>query len=399
MTELLMLDVRTLAFASSVSGFLMAVTMAGIFAAGMRSRALIDWAIAGLGYGSGYLLGHILQTLEVPVPPWMAASLANALIGFGHGMVLVGVQRYLGYPPWMRTVLALFAVMFLSVFVVPELRESLRWRVVLQSGFYVALGFYAGWLLWRVRRPGMRRFHRAAASVLLVYALLLGARFVYALISPALTTSFVQDPFQIGLFVVSMIYGYALTMALLLVLFREKQVELADLAEQDPLTGLFNRLSLEHIAEREMQRALDQRLPLSLLLIDLDHFKEINDRFGHQAGDRVLCRAASLIQEVIRDSDFAFRYGGEEFMVLLPGADSDQAERVAERLRREMGQCDFRLGDQTVRLRASLGVLECFPERMSWDDCVGRADTALYEAKRGGRNQVVNLSGRMSESG
>ncbi|WP_376691401.1 GGDEF domain-containing protein [Wenzhouxiangella sp. EGI_FJ10409] len=392
MLELLMLDVRTLAFASSVSGFLMAVTMAGIYAAGMRSRALIDWALAGLGFGLGYLLGHILQTLEVPVATWVAASLANALIGFGHGMVLVGVQRYLGYRSWMGPVVLVVVAMFLAACLVPELRESLRWRVIFQSGFYVAFGFYAGWLLWRARRPGMRRFHRAAAAVILGYAALLAMRFAYALISPALTTSFVQDPFQIGMFVVSMVYGYALTMALVLVLFREKQVELSDLAELDPLTGVFNRLSLDQIAEREMQRALDQHSPLSLLLIDLDHFKEINDRFGHQAGDRVLCRAATLIEEVIRDSDIAFRYGGEEFMVLLPGADSVQAEQVAERLREEMGRVDIRIGDRPIQLRVSVGVLECFPDRMSWDDCVGRADAALYEAKRGGRNRVVNLS-------
>lgn len=392
MIELLMLDVRTLAFASSVSGFLMAVTMAGIYAAGMRSRALIDWALAGLGYGIGYLLGHILQTLEVPIPTWVAASLANSLIGFGHGMVLVGVQRYLGHRSWMPLVLLIVAVMFLSVFFLPDLRDSLRWRVVLQSGFYVALGLYAGSLLWRARRPGMRRFHRAAAAVILVYAVLLGMRFAYALVSPGLTTSFVQDPFQIGLFVVSMIYGYALTMALVLVLFREKQVELSDLAERDPLTGLFNRLSLESIAQREMERALDQGTPLSLLLIDLDHFKAINDRFGHQAGDRVLCRAAALIEQVIRDSDFAFRYGGEEFMVLLPGADSAQAERVAERLRVEMDCSDVRLGGAPVKLRASFGVLQCEPGCMSWDQCIGLVDAALYEAKRGGRNRVVNLS-------
>lgn len=392
MLELLMLDVRTLAFASSVSGFLMAVTMAGIYAAGMRSRALIDWALAGLGYGLGYLLGHILQTLEVPMPTWVAASLANSLIGFGHGMVLVGVQRYLGHRSWTWPVLAIVTFMFLSVFFLPDLRESLRWRVVFQSGFYVALGLYAGLLLWRARRPGMRRFHRAAAAVILVYAVLLGSRFTYALVSPGLTTSFVQDPFQIGVFIISMIYGYALTMALVLVLFREKQVELSDLAEQDPLTGLFNRLSLDTIAQREMQRALERQGTLSLLLIDLDHFKDINDRFGHQAGDRVLCRAAGLIEQVIRDSDFAFRYGGEEFMVLLPGADSAQAEQVAERLRQEMGRCDMRIGDQSVELRASFGVLECVPERMSWDQCIGLADAALYQAKRGGRDRVVNLS-------
>ncbi|WP_376696994.1 GGDEF domain-containing protein [Wenzhouxiangella sp. EGI_FJ10305] len=388
MTELLLLDVRTLAFASSVSGFLMAATMIGIYLAGMRSRALVDWTVAGLGFGLGYLLGHILQTLEVPVPTWVAASLANSLIGLGHGMVLVGIQRYLGRGSWFWPVLVVMIFMFLSVFVLPELRESLRWRVILQSGLYIVLGFYAGGLLWRARRPGMRRFHRAVALIIMSFAALLALRFGYALISPALTTSFVSDPFQIGIFVVSMIYGYALTMALVLVLFREKQVELSDLAEQDALTGLYNRLSLDAIAEREMQRARERELPLSVVLIDLDHFKDVNDRFGHQVGDRALCRAAELIQGVIRDSDYAFRYGGEEFMVLLPGADRQQAEQVAERLRSEMGHGDLRLDDRKVDLRASFGVVECRPERMTWVECVGQADRALYRAKRGGRDRV-----------
>lgn len=392
MSELLLLDVRTLAFASSVSGFLMAATMAGIYAAGMRSRALVDWTLAGLGFGIGYLIGHILQTLDVPVAGWIAASAANALIGLGHGLVLVGVQRYLGYRAWTWPVVTIVAALFVAMFLFPDLRESLRWRVIFQSGFYVAVGLYGGWLLWRARRPGMRRFHRAAAAVILLFAVFLGVRFVYALISPALTTSFVQDPFQIGIFLGSMIYGYVLTMALVLVLFREKQVELSDLAEQDALTGLFNRLSLDRIAPREMERALDRHTPLSLVLIDLDHFKDTNDRFGHQAGDRALVRAAELIESVIRDSDFAFRYGGEEFMVLLPGAERSQAEQVAERLRVEMDRCRVEIGNERVGLSASLGVVECDPERMDWDACVALADRALYEAKRGGRNCVVTVT-------
>lgn len=388
MIELLMLDVRTLAFASSVSGFLMAATMLGICLAGMRSRAIVDWTVAGLGFGFGYLVGHILQTLAVPIPVWAAASLANALIALGHGMVLVGVQRYLGRPTWFWPVIVVVVVLFLSVFVSPDLRESLRWRVIFQSGFYVAFGLFAGIALWRARRPGMGRFHRTAAAVILTFALLLFVRFVYALISPALTTSFVSDPFQIGIFVVSMVYGYALTMALVLVLFREKQVELADLAEQDALTGLYNRLSLDSIANREMQRALEREAALSLILIDLDHFKTVNDRFGHQAGDRALCRTAELIEGVIRDTDYAFRYGGEEFMVMLPGAESEQARQVAERLRQQLSSCDFRIDDEPIDLRASFGVVACRPESMSWDECVALADRALYRAKRGGRDRV-----------
>lgn len=395
MTELLLLDVRTLAFGSSVSGFLMAATMAGIHAAGMRSRALIDWTRAGLGFGFGYLIGHILQTLDVPVAGWIAAATANALIGLGHGLVLVGVQRYLGYRVWLWPVVAVVAALFLAMFLFPDLRESLRGRVIFQSGFYVAVGLYGGCLLWRARRPGMRRFHRAAAAVILAFAAFLGLRFVYALISPALTTSFVQDPFQVGIFLGSMIYGYVLTMALVLVLFRERQVELADLAEHDPLTGLYNRLSLDSIGQSERERALDRGAPFSLVLLDLDHFKDINDRFGHQAGDRALERAAELIEGVIRDSDFAFRFGGEEFMVLLPGARSAEAEQVAERLRAQISECRIEIRGERVALGASLGVIECNPEQTSWDDCVALADRALYEAKRGGRNRVVNFSGQM----
>lgn len=391
MIELLLLDVRTLAFASSVSGFLMAATMVGIYLAGMRSHAIVDWTIAGLGFGSGYLLGHILQTLEVPIPIWAAASLANALIALGHGMVLVGVQRYLGRPTWFWSVMIVVVALFFSVFFVTELRESLRWRVIVQSGFYVVFGALAGGLLWRARRPGMGRFHRSAAVVILVFAGLLFLRFVYALFSPALTTSFVSDPFQIGIFIISMVYGYALTMALVLVLFREKQVELANLAERDALTGLYNRFSLDTIAQREMQRAILRQADLSLILIDLDHFKVVNDHFGHQAGDRALRRIAELIDEMIRDTDCAFRYGGEEFLLLLPSADLEQARQVAERLRERLSACDFRIDGEPVDLRASFGVVTCRPENMSWNDCVAAADRALYLAKDGGRDRVVTV--------
>jgi len=104
-----------------------------------------------------------------------------------------------------------------------------------------------------------------------------------------------------------------------------------------------------------------------------------------------LRRAAELVEGVIRDSDFAFRYGGEEFLVVLPGADADQATRVAERLRAEMNHSRFDVGEHTIDLRASFGVAQCRPQQATWDDCVAAADRALYAAKRAGRNRVVTL--------
>jgi diguanylate cyclase (GGDEF)-like protein len=389
MNELLMLDVRTLAFASAVSGFLMAITMFGIYLAGMRNRALIDWSIAGLAFGLGYLLGHLLQTISVPMPPWLAGGLANALIGLGHGFILIGVQRYLGMPVWLRPVLVVVVVMFLSSFLLPELRDSLRVRIMMHSGWYVLIDSWAGWLLWRAHRPGMRRYHRAAAMVLMAFAAFLALRLGYAAISPALTTSFVQDPFQIGAFLAAMVFGFCLTMALAVMLFREKQMELLAQARRDPLTGMNNRLSLQELAAVEMSRARRQQAPLSIILFDLDHFKQINDRYGHQAGDSALQAVAEYIESVMRDSDLAFRFGGEEFLVLLPGARAEHAAGVAERFRRGLAGIEVDLKDGSFSLTASFGVVEWRRDEESWDDLVRRADQALYRAKGGGRDQVV----------
>lgn len=389
MSELLLLDVRTLAFATSVSGFLMAATMLGIYLAGMPSRALVDWSIAGLATGLGYLLGHILQTVAVPMPNWIAGTLANALIGLGHGMVLVGVQRYLGQRCWTGLVVIVVVVMFASAFVVAELRESLRWRIVLHSGVYVVFSAYAGWLLWRAERPGMGRFHRAAALVLLAFATFLGVRLGYALFSPALTTSFVQDPFQMAAFLTAMIFGFCLTMALAVMMFREKQVELLGLATKDPLTGLNNRLSLDDMAARHLALARQRNEPLSIMLLDIDHFKPVNDKYGHQVGDKVLCEVARKIDRVIRGSDTAFRFGGEEFLVLLPGANAVQAAQVAERLRAAIGNEPVVVDGSRLSLTASFGVVECRVDEESWDGSLRRADEALYQAKRAGRNRVM----------
>ncbi len=389
MGEWLMLDVRTLAFTSGLGGLLMALTMFGIYHAGMRSRGLIDWSLAGLAFASGYLLGHLLQTVGIPVPTWFAVSLANALIALGHGLILIGVQRYLGRPCWTRLVVIIVAVVFVSTRIFPELGDSLRWRIVMHSSTYILFSGYAGWLLWRSRRSGMLYFHRAVSAVLLAFSLFLGIRLTYALFSPGLIGSFVQDPFQVMAFLSAMLFGFFLSMALAVMMFREKQLELMRLARTDALTGLQNRQSMDHVAEREMQHATATGESLSLILLDVDHFKRVNDEYGHQAGDRVLQAVAECVGGRIRGRDTGFRFGGEEFLIILPGATLDQAAGVAERMRQSLAGTRINLGDCGVRLTASFGVVEWQKKRESWDELLKRADAALYEAKRAGRDQVV----------
>lgn len=386
---LIELDVRTLAFMASLGGGLMAVTMTGIYLAGTRDRALQDWAWAGAGFFAGYLAGLLLLTIPERIPSWFSASLANTLIGAGHGFLLLGVQRYLGLPRWTWAVVALVVAMFLVMYFVPELRSSLRMRIITISGGYVVLDAVAGWLLWRHRAPGLTVYRRATAVVLLLFAGFLMLRLGYALVSPALTTSFVQDPFQMVAFLMNTMFCFVLTVALALLMFRGKELEMQRMARRDALTGLYNRFSLSERAAVEAGRADRDQAPLSLVMFDLDDFKELNDHYGHSVGDRVLECVADQIRAGSRESDRAFRIGGEEFLLLLPDTSAGEARRVAERLREAILKAGVPVAGKRVRSTASFGVAQHRIGEESWEETMRRADAGLYEAKRKGRNRVV----------
>ena len=163
------------------------------------------------------------------------------------------------------------------------------------------------------------------------------------------------------------------------------------LAVLDILTGLPNRRGLYERAQAELSRAKREKGSVSVIMMDLDHFKEINDRFGHAVGDEALRRVAKVLQENRRDYDFTGRWGGEEFLVILPGASLAQAGLVAERLRSAIQSIELTVGGQgTVNLRASFGAAAACPATSSvgLDELLERADDAMYRAKRDGRNRV-----------
>jgi diguanylate cyclase (GGDEF)-like protein len=161
-------------------------------------------------------------------------------------------------------------------------------------------------------------------------------------------------------------------------------------AVTDALTGLANRRQFYEVLGREYERAQRFGTPLSLILLDIDDFKQINDTRGHLAGDAVLHGVAATLAELIREIDMAARYGGEEFAILLPQTAQDGAAQLAERLRREIAARPIRFGpDEIDGITASFGVAAGPEDSMTQIDLIASADAALYQAKRDGKNHVT----------
>lgn len=163
---------------------------------------------------------------------------------------------------------------------------------------------------------------------------------------------------------------------------------LCDLSSRDSLTGLANRRQFETALAREIDRVARVGEPSLLLMADIDHFKAINDQRGHGCGDYCLREIAKLIGEQLVDDDVFGRYGGEEFLVVLPGRQTEMARAIAEQIRLAIETADLRYKDQSLQLTVSIGVASQLAHEPQPGPAVERADKALYAAKRAGRNRV-----------
>lgn len=159
-------------------------------------------------------------------------------------------------------------------------------------------------------------------------------------------------------------------------------------ALNDSLTGIGNRMSLDQALSREVKCAARRHTPLSLLIIDIDHFKQINDQYGHAYGDAALKAIVNCTQNCLRDVDELFRMGGEEFVVLLSNTDNRSARFIAERIRRSIEKMQFQIDGDAIPMTASLGVATLQPEENE-ERILERGDKLMYAAKRAGRNRIA----------
>lgn len=169
---------------------------------------------------------------------------------------------------------------------------------------------------------------------------------------------------------------------------KKTEDELLRLAATDPLTGAFNRREFTSLADQESQRANRYNHPLSIMMLDLDHFKRLNDTYGHAAGDKALQRFTTLCCNALRTVDIFGRWGGEEFVTLLPETDAEGAVIIAERLRKLVSQSILVYNDQKISFTASIGIAQYRSGEVTVEGPLSRADSAVYDAKKAGRNRI-----------
>lgn len=179
----------------------------------------------------------------------------------------------------------------------------------------------------------------------------------------------------------------------LLLWWREREEKIRMISRTDALTGLHNRMSILDLLESEISRSIRQDSPLSVVILDLDHFKKVNDTWGHPTGDLVLKTAAHVLKTNIRDIDAVGRYGGEEFIIILPGADLVQAQQIIERCRITLAAEEITTENQTqINVTASFGLVSVHGHEVPSHLLIKTADEALYLAKHQGRNRIETLA-------
>jgi|SRR5579871_1692538 len=205
---------------------------------------------------------------------------------------------------------------------------------------------------------------------------------------------FIEEEWQDHLFFFTyMLVGTSLVFSLFGFLLGRKADFLLREVLTDPLTGLGNHRFLHDVFKIEFRRHVTTRQPLSCLMMDLDHFKKVNDAYGHPVGDHVLKHFATQVKKSIREGDTATRYGGEEFLCILPNCDAPEALAVAERIRKSTMDCPLQHNEKIVRITVSIGTVTGYQRTgSSYRHLIDLADQALYDAKRRGRNCVVQKS-------
>jgi diguanylate cyclase (GGDEF)-like protein len=377
------LDLKTLMLVATALCLLMAAVIAYVSEGSPPAlRALLrHWALA-LVYQAG---GWVLYAERGSIPDVLSVVMANGLLLWAFIEMNRALRRYFGEPyASKRDVLLLLTILGGMTFFLYGW-ESLTVRIVMATAALTWIAFDSVWVLWRRGPKHWPRTYRVVAFFLLLPTAVLLARAINQAFGEPVQSTLELHPLQMSLHLLATLAPLGGALGFVLMVGTRLQEELRDAANSDPLTGLPNRRRLDELAAPLLR---DREQPIAALMVDADHFKAINDRLGHAAGDEALCWLGSHLRVHARATDVIARLGGEEFVLLLPGTDVHAATQLAHRLREAVCEAPLYLAGETIKLTVSIGVAEGRASSEPLHELLSRADEALYRAKAAGRDRV-----------
>jgi diguanylate cyclase (GGDEF)-like protein len=316
-------------------------------------------------------------------------------IGLGNIALIAGfacnwqAARVFDHKPALWWPLFTAPALWFAACLIPTFIETVAYRVVFSSLIVSTLIILSAAEFWRSRDE--RLPSRWPVFVLYsTFALFFALRIPLVGILPFPFGALPMQPGSVGAFNLIVVFHTLLISVLIVAMSKERlELDQRTKAQTDPLTGALNRRAFMSRGIRLLRRHSHEKQPLSLLFLDLDHFKSLNDRFGHSGGDDVLMKFVAVVHNNIRPTDFLFRIGGEEFCCLLPNTGLVPAQRVAERIRQQFEATSVDVAGTPVKTTVSLGIASTEMFGYDLETLMRRADRAVYAAKQQGRNRVV----------
>lgn len=378
------MQTQILGLLTPLMALLFAVTFAVFWWAGRMKRHVLGFALGYLFFSVGFLVTHFL-----PADAIYTFHVTQVFYTIGVTFFAASMCERVGQRIHLPSLAVIYVASALVLALAIHITDDAGPRLIL-----INIGYGAMFLVSLTTLLNAQRRDWVDHAIVILTAFQVADFFI----RPTLTVMFEQS-IPVGEYRESLYYsliGLVLgvkSMAGAMVLLGATIVEwtntLRESSEKDPLTGLSNRAAFEDAMQSLLLRAQAEGRPLSLVVADIDHFKQVNDIWGHQAGDLAISGFGDLIQRTVRGCDTAGRIGGEEFCIAVWNCDNDAAERLAERIRLAFARLEHAGLSDDIRLTASFGVATA-RESETYERLFARADTALYRAKSSGRNRVEN---------
>lgn len=383
------IDIPTVSLITALVACLEGAILAALWVVHPNIRGVAFWALGALAIATG-TLGIVLRDI-LPLPVSIIGS--NLLILSGFIATWWGLETFFDRRIPYRAGLAILLVGAAMLVQYGLIDSNSRLRIALLLILLALLSGLRIYSLLREIRPSTQFSQVLCATVFGCQTVLDLALSAALFMSPPAERPLAQMPLAGLVFLLLMLLSIAAVFSAVLLVNQTIAGRLQEAARRDALTDALTRRALDEAAEIEIVRSLRHDMPLSLLLLDIDHFKTINDRFGHPAGDAVLRQFTVTTRRCLRREDLLSRIGGEEFCALLPNTGAAGAAQLAERIRAAIADLQIDIDGQHPGLRVSIGVATLRNDGTEWPELMRRADDALYAAKRSGRNRVA-IAGR-----